>query len=230
MQRRCHTIMTPRPRKRDRFRELFSSSPSRLPDTNSTSQPGLTHSTCSMPGPPISGSTLSSSQNRHPSTLPQPSPDQIAVPVAQSASPPLPAGGQQVQLIDSTPISAQRTGSPVQPSYSASGSPIRDLWEEALRCLSENDRASALKHISPGPTDATSMLEALLQTAKDKRKICEDKRWNFQFKGHTVRLRDTADKVIVWLDKFKEAGDIAVNADPMHAGLPWAGIRLLLQV
>jgi hypothetical protein len=105
MQRRCHTIMTPRPRKRDRFRELFSSSPSRLPDTNSTSQPGLTHSTCSMPGPPISGSTLSSSQKRHPSTLPQPSPDQTAVPVAQSASPPLPAGGQQVQLIDSTPIS-----------------------------------------------------------------------------------------------------------------------------
>jgi hypothetical protein len=45
-----------------------------------------------------------------------------------------------------------------------------------------------------------------------------------------VRLQDTADKIIVWLDKFKVVGDIAVNVDPMHAGLPWAGIRFLLQV
>jgi hypothetical protein len=74
------------------------------------------------------------------------------------------------------------------------------------------------------------MVDNLLTTAKDKRKVCEDKRWNFRFKDHTVRLQDTADKVIVWLDKFKEVGDIAANVDPMHAGLPWAGIRFLLQV
>jgi hypothetical protein len=74
------------------------------------------------------------------------------------------------------------------------------------------------------------MVDSLLITTKDKRKVCEDKRWTFQFKEHTVRLRDTADKVIVWLDKFKAVGDIAVNVDPMHAGLPWAGIRFLLQV
>ena len=74
------------------------------------------------------------------------------------------------------------------------------------------------------------MVDVLLITAKNKRKVREDKRWNFQFKGHTVRLRDTADKVMVWLDKFKVVGDIAVNVDPMHAGLPWAGIRFLLQV
>lgn len=87
-----------------------------------------------------------------------------------------------------------------------------------------------MKHFSPGSTDTTSMVDALLITAKDKRKVCEDKRWNFQFKEHTVRLQDTADKVVVWLDKFKAVGDIAVNVDPMHAGLPWAGIRFLLQV
>jgi hypothetical protein len=74
------------------------------------------------------------------------------------------------------------------------------------------------------------MVDALLITAKDKRIVCTDKRWNFQLREHTVRLQDTADKVIAWLDKFKAIGDIAVNADPIHAGLPWAGVRILLQV
>ena len=39
-----------------------------------------------------------------------------------------------------------------------------------------------------------------------------------------------ADKVLLWLDRFKSVGDIAVNVDPIHAGLPWAAIRLLLEI
>src|SRR5271170_349505 len=53
------------------------------------------------------------------------------------------------------------------------------------------------------------------------------KRWTLTFRGHTIALRKEADKVV---DKFKQVGDIVVNADPIHAGLPWAGIRLLLEV
>lgn len=33
-----------------------------------------------------------------------------------------------------------------------------------------------------------------------------------------------------WLDRLKQVGDIASNADPVHVGLPWAGIRVLLEV
>ncbi len=36
--------------------------------------------------------------------------------------------------------------------------------------------------------------------------------------------------MLAWLDKFKQVGDVAVNFDPQHAALPWAGIRLLLEV
>lgn len=45
-----------------------------------------------------------------------------------------------------------------------------------------------------------------------------------------MTLREEADKVLLWLDRLKQVGDITVNADPIHAGLPWAGIRLLLEV
>lgn len=37
-------------------------------------------------------------------------------------------------------------------------------------------------------------------------------------------------KVSIWLQKFVEVGDVAVNYDPGHAALPWAGIRFLLKV
>ena len=32
------------------------------------------------------------------------------------------------------------------------------------------------------------------------------------------------------MQKFKEIGDIAVQHDPVHASLPWADVRLLLEV
>ena len=38
------------------------------------------------------------------------------------------------------------------------------------------------------------------------------------------------EKIIRWVDTFKQIGDVAVQYDPAHAALPWAGIRFLLQV
>ena len=43
-----------------------------------------------------------------------------------------------------------------------------------------------------------------------------------------ITLKQEADKVVRRLNRFKDVGDVAVNADLAHAGLPWAGIRLLL--
>lgn len=48
--------------------------------------------------------------------------------------------------------------------------------------------------------------------------------------GKTVELKAVANKVLLWLDKFKQIGDVASNADPVHIGLPWAGLRFLLEV
>jgi hypothetical protein len=33
-----------------------------------------------------------------------------------------------------------------------------------------------------------------------------------------------------WVIKFREVGDMAAQYDPAHAALPWAGVRVLLQV
>ena len=108
--------------------------------------------------------------------------------------------------------------------------PSRDLWEKARQRLSENDRKIIHDHVGSISAGDVTVPNTLLEVAKEKQKICEDKRWNFEFGGRKIRLQNVADRVILWLDKFKTVVDVAINADPLHAGLPWAGIKFLLLV
>ena len=43
-------------------------------------------------------------------------------------------------------------------------------------------------------------------------------------------LRDVFEKISLYIKKFAEIIDIVVQYDPVHAALPWAGVRLLLTV
>ena len=57
------------------------------------------------------------------------------------------------------------------------------------------------------------------------------KRWKYVRKtGELVIVRDLFAKIIKWLDIFKQIGDEAVQYDPEHPSLPWAGIRVILQM
>ena len=54
--------------------------------------------------------------------------------------------------------------------------------------------------------------------------------WKVKFRGEEVVLRDVGMKILRWVDTFKQIGDTIVQYDPVHAALPWAGFRFLLQV
>ena len=100
------------------------------------------------------------------------------------------------------------------------------LWEAAFNGLSERDRAAF-----PSPGDNThGHLEAVLEATKRSQEICGREKWRFKVGGKMINLRDRAEKILEWLEKFKQVGDIAVQYDPVHAALPWAGIRFILQV
>jgi Tetratricopeptide repeat len=61
-----------------------------------------------------------------------------------------------------------------------------------------------------------------LNGAKKQQRSCIEKRRTFTFAGRKVILKEVADTVIYWLDRFKDVGDIAASVDHVHAGLPWA--------
>lgn len=48
--------------------------------------------------------------------------------------------------------------------------------------------------------------------------------------GDSVHLYDVFEKIVKWVEKIKEVGDVAEQYDPGHAALAWAAIRFLLQV
>lgn len=78
--------------------------------------------------------------------------------------------------------------------------------------------------------DIKDNIEKILEATTKSRSVCQENRWKFTFRGKDIIVRDVADKVLVWVEKFKTVGDTIVQFDPVHAALPWAGVRLLLQV
>jgi hypothetical protein len=116
--------------------------------------------------------------------------------------------------------------SPSSPSTFATA----QLLQHALHCLKDEERTTIERHIPLASIDIQSAVQGAIKAANDKRQACLDNRWSFTLNGRNVVLREKADKVVHWLNRFKSVGDVAANADPVHAGLPWAGIRLLLEV
>ena len=112
-------------------------------------------------------------------------------------------------------------------SNQSQGAPARDLWGLALEELSAEEKATISRVVSDSKLD---ILQRLQKVAEQKRNDCEARRWKFELSGRQIILRDVAEKIIFWIDKFKQIGDIAVNFDQVHASLPWAGVRFLLEV
>ena len=100
------------------------------------------------------------------------------------------------------------------------------LWDEALQSLNEEDKA-----VLDLQSDKIDILNDLVRVVEEKKKIVIRKQWRFKkSNGDVIIIRDLLDKVLAWVKKFKEIGDIVSQFDPAHAALPWAGVRFLLQV
>lgn len=104
------------------------------------------------------------------------------------------------------------------------------LLEAALKKLTLQEKDVIRGHLVGEAQSISMALNQVYRAALEKKEVCESKRWRWTVDGKEIILRDEADKVVRWLDRFKSVGDVAANADPMHIGLPWAGIRVLLEV
>lgn len=103
---------------------------------------------------------------------------------------------------------------------------MHEPWTEAYNSLPLHQQARLeLK----GEKEMVA-IRTLIRLTKDKQDQCERRRWRVKFGDRELVLRDVASKVIGSLRTFMAAGDVAVSYDPAHAALPWAAVRLVLQV
>lgn len=108
--------------------------------------------------------------------------------------------------------------------------PGAKLLAKALTLLRPEERKTVEKYVVHGVANINIAVAEAYKAALGHKQACEDKSWRWSFRGRTVVLRDEADKVLRWLDRFKSVADVIANVDPVHVGLPWAGIRILLEV
>jgi hypothetical protein len=100
------------------------------------------------------------------------------------------------------------------------------LWINAIAQL-EPSTQSLLKILN---TTKLENLQTLLQEAERVKAIAIQKQWKVLLKGKEIILRDVIDKIITWVNRFKVVGDVAVQFDTSAASLPWAAVRLVLQI
>ncbi|KAF8417649.1 ankyrin repeat-containing domain protein [Tirmania nivea] len=128
-----------------------------------------------------------------------------------------------------------RCSSPNPPSSSLqqAAQPIRstnesdNLWTKAYHQLPP-DLKQQLDLKEPEDADKLQTLQNVLQSAMQEQQVNMAKRLKLKWGDKEIDVQDTADRLVGWIMKFKEVGDIVVQYDPVHAALPWAGVRFIL--
>jgi len=100
------------------------------------------------------------------------------------------------------------------------------LWNKAILKLAPEDR-DVIDFSSLSGPDVLLEVKSKVQASKE---LCLEKQWKFTWNGEEVKLRDIAGKIVDWISKFVQIGDIVIQYDPGHSAIPWAGFRLLFQV
>ena len=102
---------------------------------------------------------------------------------------------------------------------------LRDPWEDAALSLSHKDKTS-IALSGPAPN-----LDEVLNCVDDAKREFRRKQWRIHSGANkeAIFLRDIYDKIAVWIQRFVDMVDVAVQYDPGHAALPWASIRFLLK-
>lgn len=127
---------------------------------------------------------------------------------------------------------APQAASPAQaPQAAAGASPPANqvLIEKVFEQLTEEQRLQ-LRADEQKSQNINDVFAQALDAAEEKMQTCISKRWTLTLGSRTISTREKADKVIEFLYRFKGVGNIASGADPVHFGLPWAGVSLILQV
>ncbi|KUJ10537.1 ankyrin [Mollisia scopiformis] len=100
-----------------------------------------------------------------------------------------------------------------------------DIWKSAVQALSPKQR-DALGFDG----EIYNLQDEVLDLVVTKQRLCIEKQWTIEVRGKTIVLQDVSGRLLRWVDRFKVVGDLASQFDPVHAALPWAGFRFLLQV
>lgn len=104
----------------------------------------------------------------------------------------------------------------------------KDLVEAFENMLSSSHEANPTLDL--GDEDPLKREKQMSALVHEKLATMNDKRWRIQLCGRSVVMREQVDRVVKVILVAKDFINPFANLDPVHAGLPWAGVCMLLQV
>ena len=106
-----------------------------------------------------------------------------------------------------------------------------DILQDALKEVGEQERKTIEIWLQQKKIDdVNNALSELHTCAGDLQERCRRTKLSWTYKGRQVYLSEKVDKILQFVDKFKAVGDIVASVDPVHVGLPWAGVQAILAV
>jgi hypothetical protein len=129
-----------------------------------------------------------------------------------------------------------------QPPFS--GRPIHpvdeshsDLWRDAYTKLREEKPSLVkdyedilFKNMGKAKPSAFGAEKSMSRIVTQKLEEMKSKEWELRWRGKSVKVREQVDRIVKVVKVFKDLGSTAAPLDPIHAGLPWAGVCVLLSV
>lgn len=109
------------------------------------------------------------------------------------------------------------------------------LWKEAYEKFKHEDldlheRLQSIIEKDSNVKNNVGQEQELGDLLFKKRRIMEDKQWALYWRKKAIKIGPQFDKIVKIFKLIKSIGDTAAGLDPVHAGIPWACVSVLLPV
>jgi hypothetical protein len=112
------------------------------------------------------------------------------------------------------------------------------LWEKAYTQLSENEKhsevfkryAAILEESSPVLGRSPSFPQKMQAVVRRQIEFMKQKQWVLQWDQKSIVVRDQVERIVNLVQTFSKLGTTIAQFDPVHVGIPWAGVCAILTV
>ena len=107
-------------------------------------------------------------------------------------------------------------------------------WEHAAKQLEDKEPSvfAALQDLRKESSRTSKGVPSeISEIIEHHRNTMKNKQWSLPFKvrGREVKIRAQLDNIWKALQTFNAVGSILASLDPIHAGIPWAGVSFIVQ-
>ena len=124
-------------------------------------------------------------------------------------------------------------GQPLASTEEAVSNVKQGLWKQAYSALSASKPGlvKAFESLVQDDAELSSVSDDTFSIAvTKKRDELLGKQWSLKFMNHDMRVREQLQRMTRVIQYAQGFGAVVANIDPVHAGIPWAGINILLTV